>query len=86
MTADIVFKVTIVILSLSCKSYEVVVVAKYLVGYGGIERLTHCSEFKSLSTAPNRHIVGYIVLCNAFLQNWWLFFSYSMKLARLKLC
>ncbi len=68
-TADVVFKATIVISLLSCKSCEVAVAAKYLVGYGGIERLTHCAEVKSLSTAPDHYIVGYIILCIAFLQN-----------------
>jgi hypothetical protein len=42
-----------------------------LVGYDGVDvQITHFNELKCiLTTAPNHHIVGYIVLCIPLWQN-----------------
>jgi hypothetical protein len=53
-------------------SLDAVAVDKYLVGYGDFEEdaKTFINLFRCCSiTAPNHHIVGYIVLCIALQQN-----------------
>ena len=67
----VVFKVTTVTLS---SSGSVVAEEKiYWVGYGDLNRdvKTRFTEFIcSKITAPNRQLLGYIVLCIARQQNW----------------